>query len=427
VCASSLLFTALPTGREKAKQASSRSATGQPSQRMWCGGRIASRSRRRRRGRRSCSRPELLALSSLLLVVMVACASAADSQSVAVGVDGDGDGEPDAFAYDTFTVRSRLVALSSYRYCLLKLSGPNHQVVDLCAGRYKSEEPVSEDYLISAFSGALGIPSSRIAPNGVLITLGGGEKCDDQLAGLGTEMLDEIQVTISNLATEVGNDAAGIAQIQVDYMIPNKEFLDELVSHFPHSPEGSAANGFPSYYSAEHMSIPSGGFTVVWPQAEVVVAAPPAVAQGVMTVGGSDFYWPNWAWGLWALLALLCILPLSVFVCRIKSLPEEEVDNSDMMKKKRILSGLGKIHGPEFGLTDLDWDDEDTHRDQTHFLERAYADGRRTSTVHRKPGGSATLDQGTMDEVWGATAPKSASNWRDGQQRLDVDSITFDF
>jgi hypothetical protein len=111
---------------------------------------------------------------------------------------------------------------------------------------------------------------------------------------------------------------------------------------------------------ADRLFLSSLGFVVTFPDQAIGAAAVPipATAQGIQTLGGTEVFWPWWAWLLYAALLVVCFIPLCVCVVRRRRVVEDDEEEDFAVEKQRMEEGLQKIYGPEWGMTEVDFDGE---------------------------------------------------------------------
>ncbi|CAM9647842.1 unnamed protein product [Phaeothamnion confervicola] len=169
-------------------------------------------------------------------------------------------------------------------------------------------------------------------------------------------------------------------------------------------------------------------------------SSPDLSIESTATTGGSKVYFPWWAWLLYAGIIVCCLLPLIVCVCRRRKEVEEEEQEADYAVKARAQEGLNKIYGPEWGITEVDFEEDYMHyedRDMQAEYENAHAAGAATAGTGAGgvggAGGAVEGAHGVSDAAWEQQAGAARSDWAgprrgdsaDGQaaavRRFDID------
>lgn len=144
------------------------------------------------------------------------------------------------------------------------------------------------------------------------------------------------RVSVYNTATE-DMSAADVASDQVDSMYPNNPvnktsmFFEDI---------SNAINAEDSEFTpvASDFDLESLGFLVIWldSSGEVVSSQATSQSKDVVSIGGTDVWWPWWAWLIYAAVVLCCICPMLFFFFKWRRDKEAEMEG---------FSGAGKDLG----------------------------------------------------------------------------------
>ncbi|CAM9861248.1 unnamed protein product [Scytosiphon promiscuus] len=132
------------------------------------------------------------------------------------------------------------------------------------------------------------------------------------------------RVSIYNTADETGS-AADVASAQVDEIYPEpntEEFFNDIATSI------NAQNTELSF-PASDLDLESLGFLVIWldSDGDVVSNQASTTSKDVVSIGGTDVWWPWWAWLIYAAVVLCCICPALFFFFRRRRDKEAELDN----------------------------------------------------------------------------------------------------
>ncbi|KAG5179492.1 hypothetical protein JKP88DRAFT_247310 [Tribonema minus] len=151
------------------------------------------------------------------------------------------------------------------------------------------------------------------------------------------------------------------------------------------------SSGWIARFSSSEGSVPPGSLAFSTPT--------------MMSVGiAGNEVWPAWAWVLFALAVLACALPLCMFILKKRAAEFEEEEEGYGLLKLRKEEGLEKIHGNEFGITNLDFDgnynDYEEPKMQDEYAGATAAAASRASHGHKR-----------MDSAGTSTVDVSATAW----------------
>eukprot|EP00903_Cladosiphon_okamuranus_P018775 g17272.t1 len=121
--------------------------------------------------------------------------------------------------------------------------------------------------------------------------------------------------------------------------------------------------------------MPNVGWIVTFP-AEESVAQETNIARSsdglALGLGSDNGLWVWWVWLIYALLVACCLVPLCCFLRRRRESDKDAVtENLDATRKGRGEEGLAKIRGPEWGITELDFEG-DYHAYENQEMKREY-------------------------------------------------------
>ncbi|CAM9391550.1 unnamed protein product, partial [Hapterophycus canaliculatus] len=155
---------------------------------------------------------------------------------------------------------------------------------------------------------------------------------DDALVSVDDEVtrctIDDWQrrVSIYNTKDESADlSAADVASAQVDRIYPGTK-TEEFFMYI----NGSINAQNPELtFPATDLDLESLGFLVVWLDSDGDVLSNQAstTSKDVVSIGGTDVWWPWWAWLIYAAVVLCCICPALFFFFRRRRDKEAELDN----------------------------------------------------------------------------------------------------
>ncbi|CAM9969587.1 unnamed protein product [Ectocarpus sp. 4 AP-2014] len=132
------------------------------------------------------------------------------------------------------------------------------------------------------------------------------------------------RVSIYNRADETGS-AADIASAQVDQIYPGAlttAFLDDIATSIN-------AQDAELVFTGTDLDLLSLGFLVIWldSNGDVVDNQGTTTSKDVVNIGGTDVWWPWWAWLIYAAVVLCCICPMLFFFFKWRRDKEAELDS----------------------------------------------------------------------------------------------------
>ncbi|CAM9679025.1 unnamed protein product [Chrysoparadoxa australica] len=218
---------------------------------------------------------------------------------------------------------------------------------------------------------------------------------------------------------------AKAAAMAVDHITYSGTFIQELIAAVTEKVNTNRAT--PAHLT-ESLETVSSGFICSFVNEVRTTAVGPAAAQGaaqgiVVEIQGQEVWWPAWAWLLYLLVVLLCLLPLCFVVCRKRRIIEQHEMEDDLAKKERGPEGLQKIYGPEWGITELDFEDnfgshEMEGMEQEYRAAVKLGSAQPTSTRHvLTDPNSPSPARDVTDAAWGAEA-RERGEWAQGTPRV---------
>ncbi|CAM9979445.1 unnamed protein product [Ascophyllum nodosum] len=142
------------------------------------------------------------------------------------------------------------------------------------------------------------------------------------------------RISIYNEADENGT-AADVASNQVDSIYPN---TDEKTTEFFTSvstsiDEQDVELAAPEASDFELLSL---GFLVIWldSNGDVVSSQGTTEDRDVVNIGGTDVWWPWWAWLIYAAVVLCCICPMLFFFFKWRRDKEAEAEMQSQVGKE---------------------------------------------------------------------------------------------
>eukprot|EP00752_Nemacystus_decipiens_P002102 g2010.t1 len=167
--------------------------------------------------------------------------------------------------------------------------------------------------------------------------------------------------------------------------------------------------------SAADIVVPNVGWLVTFP-AEETVAQETNTARSsdglAMGLGSDHGLWVWWVWLIYALLVACCLVPLCCLLRRrredVKNATSEQLDATRIGRGDE---GLAKIRGPEWGITELDFEG-DHHAYQNQEMKREYdGAGRGLEPMAYKPSSHRAGQQSISAQAWMQEAGKKSA-WR---------------
>lgn len=184
-----------------------------------------------------------------------------------------------------------------------------------------------------------------------------------------------------------------------------------------------------------HFTVTASGWILMFPE-NLSTGALSAKLQGndalIMGIAGEGM-WPWWAWFLFVLLVGCCLMPLFFFTLRRRMIIEEEEDLKALEKRSRKEEGLEKLYGPEWAVTELDFEDKPGGKEEFdmnaeyNMASKNSAMQSRSSNMHSPVFGSSPKVD-AADAAW-VQEGGQRSVWRNGTdaspqspvRRFDID------
>eukprot|EP00903_Cladosiphon_okamuranus_P018776 g17273.t1 len=132
------------------------------------------------------------------------------------------------------------------------------------------------------------------------------------------------RISIYNTEDETGS-AADVASAQVDQIYPQPKttaFFEQIAADIK-------AQDPNIDFPAEDLDLESLGFLVIWldSSGDVVSTQGTTTSKDVVSIGGTDVWWPWWAWLIYAGVVLCCICPMLFFFFKWRRDKEAEMDS----------------------------------------------------------------------------------------------------
>eukprot|EP01084_Bolivina_argentea_P132154 233195_1 len=202
-----------------------------------------------------------------------------------------------------------------------------------------------------------------------------------------------------------------------------------MVKHISHRGLVGVAEPFNSH-NKDEVSIEASGWSIIFHESTPEVAEPVTEQIGAVnglsiSLGGKKAWWPPWTWVIFVLAALLCFIPTYVVVIRRRAKNGTKSLEANKKSVRFADSGLYKIRGPEWGITELDFtssgnvygDPNENWNELNESLTRAAAAqlspdvARETSTDRFNP------HTNPVDVAWGAEGGE-LSEWNETRQSV---------
>ncbi|CAM9126605.1 unnamed protein product [Ectocarpus sp. 12 AP-2014] len=164
--------------------------------------------------------------------------------------------------------------------------------------------------------------------------------------------------------------------------------------------------------SVDDILIPTVGWIVTFPAEESVTQETHTAGSSdglAMGIGSDSSLWAWWVWLIYALLMACCLMPLCCCLRRRRADEKEAArDRLIATRKGRGEEGLAKIRGPEWGITELDFEgDYDAYQSQE--MKREYdGAGRGVEPTAYRPSHRAG-QQSVSAQAWMQEAGKKSA------------------
>ncbi|CAM9292282.1 unnamed protein product [Discosporangium mesarthrocarpum] len=224
---------------------------------------------------------------------------------------------------------------------------------------------VDEEHLVNALSRIEGIGESPVE-NIVVKTSTQGQNPEDMCYKCSSPgMLQwhaQVKYTAAAAVTAETTPAimAASANDYVAYYTDEfKTLLTAYINDETLYTEGTAMD--PLDLSSSDIVLQSVGWTVQFIPGTVPGVLPDTYGQGspsgmVQSITGKGDLWPWWVWFIYCLVVGICLVPLCCLVFKKHHDGVYEDEHDIYGRKRRDVEGLHRIYGPQWGITEMDFD-----------------------------------------------------------------------